>query len=786
MSFSAVTGWQIVCVFALYSALVLALPAMAFRPRLKSKRTIDRFLFCLVAGNFWIITVTLLLLLLGLANAFTVLLFTYGAALLIVYARNRANVNHFLKLTGQTVWWLVRGELRGGLYLHRALSTLGKWLRGGLKCLWRWVCPRWVELALFTLCMLANLWYVSYQVVHIGNLGASDLPVHLFWLDSALEGTALVSGVYPFGYHSMLYYIKVITGVDSLVLIRVMGVVQSGYIAALLYLLARQLCRNKYSAIVALMIFTLSSAFNENALMRYQWSLPQEYAMLFLYPMALYLQQYYALTRKLRKQDSEPEEAVHSPAPTKDDAPIPPPRSRFMAALVRLVSAPRRLKTRHAMLILFGMSLSLTLSVHLYVTIAGALLCIGVTLPYLGTVLRPRCFLPLAASVLLAVLVAVTPLAAAYVTGTPLEGSLMWGVSVINDTAERESEEAQPTEDVTTMTALERGKSIVSSARYFTISSISPKWWGDLSIALLLITGMLSLTGTIFWQKNERMRWWLGIVLYIGLLYLVTRYQTLGLPSLMDGARSSIFISYALALMYAVPFELINLLLRLWRASSRACNAVLCALCVLSTGATRLPIAKNGLYPARQLSKYYSYQYPAAISLLYDLFAQYPAFSWTLVSSVHENQLVYDHGRHYDLSTFLLDVEDWREDKEMVIPTPYVFFLVEKQALEYDQTIIPGVDSIRSTPTSDALAAIALPERKDGNGLSYYKENRPVVMSKALAYLEALKKLYPHDLTLYYEDENTVCYRLKQNTLELYDLAINYGYNVPMKGGKTP
>ena len=40
-------------------------------------------------------------------------------------------------------------------------------------------------------------------------------------------------------------------------------------------------------------------------------------------------------------------------------------------------------------------------------------------------------------------------------------------------------------------------------------------------------------------------------------------------------------------------------------------------------------------------------------------------------------------------------------------------------------------------------------------------------------------ELYPNEMEVYYESDDFVCYRLKQNGNSLYNFAIDYGYNNP-------
>ena len=38
--------------------------------------------------------------------------------------------------------------------------------------------------------------------------------------------------------------------------------------------------------------------------------------------------------------------------------------------------------------------------------------------------------------------------------------------------------------------------------------------------------------------------------------------------------------------------------------------------------------------------------------------------------------------------------------------------------------------------------------------------------------------MYPNEMKVYYEDDDFICYEIKQDTSALLNLAIDYGFNV--------
>ena len=61
--------------------------------------------------------------------------------------------------------------------------------------------------------------------------------------------------------------------------------------------------------------------------------------------------------------------------------------------------------------------------------------------------------------------------------------------------------------------------------------------------------------------------------------------------------------------------------------------------------------------------------------------------------------------------------------------------------------------------------------------LPYLEEDRWITMSHMYYWAQAFKELYPNEMEVYYESDDFVCYRVRQNEYSLYNFAIDYGYN---------
>ena len=112
------------------------------------------------------------------------------------------------------------------------------------------------------------------------------------------------------------------------------------------------------------------------------------------------------------------------------------------------------------------------------------------------------------------------------------------------------------------------------------------------------------------------------------------------------------------------------------------------------------------------------------------------------------------------------------QSEYLTIPTPKIYFFIEKIPIDY------GIEEKyegSGRRVSDEGARQKLPT---DSGLGIYKgASRYTVMSRMYYWAQEFRKLYPNEMSVYYETENFVCYEVTQNVYRLFDLSIDYGYN---------
>ena len=127
MSMTILVILRFLGIFAVYTGVTLALPALMFRRILRGRSLAEQFLMCYTFGNFYIINIVFLLQLLHISNFFTLAGLT---AVLSIVIGGRVNRIPLKQQAGNT-WHLFGKLLRGRMKLKSAIFLfLGKCAAG--------------------------------------------------------------------------------------------------------------------------------------------------------------------------------------------------------------------------------------------------------------------------------------------------------------------------------------------------------------------------------------------------------------------------------------------------------------------------------------------------------------------------------------------------------------------------------------------------------------------------------------------------------------------------------
>ena len=769
MSMTTLVILQFVGIFAAYTGLTVLLPAVMFRRVLRGRRLSEQFLMCYTFGNFYIINIVFAVQLLHISNFQTLVLLTVVLSVLIWSRVNRISLRKLIIKNAEACRKLLQGSMgiKGALYrVWQKFIRMLKYVISFFYCevvcnTLQWILAGAIAAALF--------WVYGRQLILTYGYRASDIPVHLNWINQMSRGNLFVSGVYPFGFHCVVYYLHTVFRVDTYVILCLFYLVQVFFIHVVLLAMLKMLCRSLYFPYAGVLVYILGSFWARQTYSRFGASLPQEFGMIFVIPSIYFLIRFFQTEKE-------------------------------------------NLKTKETKLTLgcFAIAFSLTLAIHFYGTMIAGLCCIGIAVGYVFRFLNKEYFRRIMMTGIISVFLAVLPMAIAFAGGTPLQGSLGWGLSVINGgNSDNEEEENTVTQDMTIeeiAANLQRaseskentGTASVQSGKNTPTVTETPK--PSLGEKVGEIPGEIKDTWNMMAQRlrefiiNLPEKWCayavlsgIGVLILMGLLFIILRKITygemlmsagfcmgiltlllcagnLGLPMLMDGARCSIYYVYLLVAALTVLGDGILYLVCMPATLKIFRNAVSFVLTVaMVAGMFQQGLIKKSSFDSGFVSN-------GALTCLTNIIHENEDKTWTIVSANDETQMGLDHGWHYETISFLRKMENMDKDTKLIIPTKNVYFFIEKIPLDYAVTYSGTGQSISKKGASQNLPNVG--------GISMYQgEGRWILMSRMYYWAQAFMEKYPNDMKVYYESEDFICYVMPQNMYHQYNFAIDYGYN---------
>ena len=766
MSMTTLVMLRFAGIFTAYTGLTVLIPAIMFRRILAGRRLSEQFLMCYTFGNFYIINIVFAVQLLHISGFWTLVLFTAVPGILIWSRVNRVSLRELCMKTGIVCKKILQGSMGIKGFLYRVKNRSMAVLK---KAVWLFYCEvvcntlQWI---LAGAVIAALFWIYGRQLILTYGYCASDIPVHLNWINQMSRGNLFASGVYPFGFHCMVYYLHAVFGFDTYVILCVFYLVQVFFIHIVLLAMLKLLCRSLYLPYAGIMVYILGSFWARQTYSRFGSSLPQEFGMIFVIPSVYFLIRFFQTEKK-------------------------------------------NLKNRETRLILgcFALAFSLTLAIHFYGTMIAGLCCIGIAVGFCTRFLNKEYFRRIMLTGIISIFLAVLPMGIAFAGGTPLQGSLGWGLSVINgdssdteDTSENEAAQKQAMEEMAARLIENTQNSNSESVQTGEIPIITEAPKHSLTDKAREIPKKMKNLREMMIRRiqefiiNSREQWCayavlagIAVLILLGLMFIILRRITygemlmsagfcmgiltlllcagnLGLPVLMDPARCSIYYVYLLIVSITVLGDGLLYLIFMPRILTISRNVVSFILTVsMAAGMIHQGLVKTPDFISDYVSN-------GAFTCLTNIIKENKDETWTIVSVNDETQMGLDHGWHYETITFLRKQEHINKDTKLIIPTEKVYFFIEKIPLNYSVVYSGSGQSISKKGASQSLP--------NSGGIGMYQgEGRWILMSRMYYWAQAFMEMYPNETKVYYESEDFVCYVISQNMYHQYNFAIDYGYN---------
>lgn len=773
MSMETLNVIQFIQLFVGYLGFTAGLPALVFYRKVKRFPASVRFLIYFTIGNFYVINLVQVLELLHISYRITLFLFTFvPTVVLIVNIYHIPVISYVKKVLEECRHYILR-ELGFKSFIRHRWQEVKVFLRVVIRNLWRLTKENFLDIP-FLVIFAFLVWKVCGPgILHNWGYGASDIPVHNYWINGLVENNIYVAGIYPMGMHCMLYYLSTMLGIPVYVTLRLFWLVQYSMIAVMILVFLKGHCKTRFLPYLGIMMFVGAKYFNRISYSRYGATLPQEFGMLYILPSIFFVMEFF----KTRKEELE-----------------------------KGINRIRCTSSWH--LLGFAMSFSLTLASHFYDTIIAGVICIGVAVGYGYWIWRKEYFFRILLAGILSILMAFLPMAAAFLTGKELQGSMYWAMNVIGLRDYTVLIFRILCIGVVAMTAggivlIVRG---VKSGKISFEDKKIPKYsipvklilqiFNLLPLAAILLIGW-KYRGTVLWgcQQNAfaiaDMNWVLygiGGALGVGLIlrYIIAPMRgagifsmviaevimglilvsgALGWPMLMEPYRASIYFAYLIPVVLVMALDgAVNLLFLDRLPETRQAVGLILTVLVLFYS-TRYDWIR-GSFGGGGL------EMNEAILCTTNIMKENEGQDnkWTIVSANDELRMIEEYGRHTETIEFLEDMEYWNRTKEVTIPTEKVYFYIEKKPLNYANGyggVVPEV--------SEEQAEQELPPN---SGLAAYNgPRRSITMSRMYYWAQKFMELYPNELKVYFENDRFVCYYIEQNVYRLYNFAIYYGYN---------
>ncbi|MBO6142158.1 MAG: amino acid ABC transporter permease, partial [Lachnospira sp.] len=280
---------QAVCLFIIYTVLTVVLPELVFHQKYKGRRTGERLMLDITVSNFYIMNLVFILQLLHISSIYTLLIFTVMPVFAVIIIQYRKAFKAWgirqLALLGK-----ISSKTMGiKTFFAIVFTRIKDILCNACKNIFHIIGRHKTEYVLFTLLSVWLLYiYGSNEILQYGYT-VSDLPVHNYWINEMSKNNIFAAGVYPFGFHCIIYYIHTVFHIDTYVILRLFSVVQTFYLHLVLFTFIRCICRSSFAAYGGLFLYLVPSLYHGNCTIRFISALPQEYGMLFILPCIYFL-----------------------------------------------------------------------------------------------------------------------------------------------------------------------------------------------------------------------------------------------------------------------------------------------------------------------------------------------------------------------------------------------------------------------------------------------------------------------------------------------------------------
>lgn len=780
-----------------YIFLMYLWPSVIFRKKLSGKSLTFQFAFCSTVSILLSNTIILGLGLFHILNEGIVRWIYYGTFFLSIFKEKelrRYIFAHIKRTLSGTQGWK--------LLIFRQAESLKIIIVNSFQQLNKKIKGRRIEYGILFVLIVFAVAYFSYGAFQCHSYGWGDMYVHHAWIYGLKKGKIFSAGIYPEAMHCFIYCMNDLFGISVYSCMMFLGEIHVSALLLAIYCFLREVMKSKYTVYLVLAAFlTIDMVCVDEiyGMSRMQYTIPQEFGLYTQFLCALYL------VRFLRRN---PEEGKAKRKVWNDD------------------------------LFLFMTSLAASLAIHFYVTMMAFFLCAAIAIFGIVKVFKKENFKSLVIAVLAGMIISAAPMVLAYASGIPLQGSLNWGMNVMNgtdtkegrtqqaqsiasennaETSSQNESESQSSESIQQESGVQSSQSVTSEEKQQTETNDAleqeqtsqkksrktigeyikmvykygyAQLYGDTRakwlLGFTLIAGILSAINWIITAIRFRklpFELYLGITAASVIFMILYAAPFLGLPEIIAGARLCLTEQVLLLSMMALPADEV-----LFAIGRRKMACILPYLSVLGVAVIYAGTNYFGVYHGYL---YYELtRYNSVVNLTNRIASEYPKQRYTIISTTDEIYQVIESGWHEEI----LDFYYKSKLEKYYIPTEYLFFYVEKNPIQYAQyhffagprwlaqkkysqyykysnAVISEGSAIKSSKVSEDMLGEPLTDMGKASDAYSNLKNRTILESELYFWCQDFKARLPYEIQVYYEDEDVVCYMIKQNPEHLYNLG---------------
>ena len=693
-----------------YIFLMYLWPSVIFRKKLSGKSLTFQFAFCSTVSILLSNTIILGLGLFHILNEGIVWWIYYGIFFLSIFKEKelrRYIFAHIKRTLSGTQGWK--------LLIFRQAESLKIIIVNSFQQLNKKIKGRRIEYGILFVLIVFAVAYFSYGAFQCHSYGWGDMYVHHAWIYGLKEGKIFSAGIYPEAMHCFIYCMNDLFGISVYSCMMFLGEIHVSALLLAIYCFLREVMKSKYTVYLVLAAFlTIDMVCVDEiyGMSRMQYTIPQEFGLYTQFLCALYL------VRFLRRN---PEEGKAKRKVWNDD------------------------------LFLFMTSLAASLAIHFYVTMMAFFLCAAIAIFGIVKVFKKENFKSLVIAVLAGMIISAAPMVLAYASGIPLQGSLNWGMNVMNgtdtkegrtqqaqsiasennaETSSQNESESQSSESIQQESGVQSSQSVTSEEKQQTETNDAleqeqtsqkksrktigeyikmvykygyAQLYGDTRakwlLGFTLIAGILSVINWIITAIRFRklpFELYLGITAASVIFMILYAAPFLGLPEIIAGARLCLTEQVLLLSMMALPADEV-----LFAIGRRKMACILPYLSVLGVAAIYAGTNYFGVYHGYL---YYELtRYNSVVNLTNRIASEYPKQRYTIISTTDEIYQVIESGWHEEI----LDFYYKSKLEKYYIPTEYLFSMWKRIRFNMHSTIFlqdqggshrKNIHSIISTP----------------------------------------------------------------------------------------